>query len=46
MYKTGPREDDTLAVEGRAAEEDCVFKAAFCYGEIHENNILPTKRAE
>lgn len=33
MHKTGPKEDDRLAVEGRAAEEDCVFKAAFCYGE-------------
>lgn len=33
MTKTGPKEDGRLAVEGRAVEEDCVFNAAFCYGE-------------
>lgn len=33
MHKTGPKEDDRLAVEGRAVGEDCVFNAAFCYEE-------------
>lgn len=33
MHKTGPKEDDMLAAEGRAVEGDCAFNDAFCYGE-------------
>lgn len=33
MHKTGPKDNDRLAVEGRAVGEDCVFNAAFCYEE-------------
>lgn len=32
MHKTGPKEDDRLAVEGRAVGEDCVFNTAFVMG--------------
>lgn len=33
MHKSGPKEDDRLAVEGRDVEGDCAFNDAFCYGE-------------
>lgn len=33
MHKSGPKEDDRLAVEGKDVEGDCAFNDAFCYGE-------------